>query len=139
MGQSQKTRERLEEVCKSCPERFFKDGLFDYEKAKNIYLPDRSFKREKSYYAQIMKAVKNRKELLPASVGLSDAEIQTCFKELILAKLICVSNQTDKPTTLDFIPTPTGEEWGRMKKKVEWVVKQIAELTPNEINIGRIA
>lgn len=139
MGQKTKAKERLEEICRLYPERFFKDGIFDHEKAKDIYLPDRNFKREKSYYAQIMKAVRNRKELLPASVCLSDAEIQVCFKELILAKLICVSNQTDKPTTLDFILTPDGENWDDMKSKVEWVINQIAKLTPNEINIGKTA
>lgn len=130
MSRVQNTKGRLREICLLYPERFFDNTVFNEEKAKNIYLPDRTFKREKAYYAQIMKAIKVRKELLPLSVGLSNADIKICFDELLQANLIRCTNQTNNPTTLDFMLTLRGEEWGKMRNKVKWLIEQIAKLVP---------
>lgn len=136
MSYIQRNKDRLEQICRLYPERFFEDGVFNKHKASDIYLPDKTFKRRGAYYAQIMKAICQRKELLPKSIGLSDEEVQACLQVLVKAEMVTCINHSDSPTTLDFIATLNGEEWLQRKNKVNWLIARVETITPNSININ---
>lgn len=116
-----KLKQRLEEVCRSAPDRFVKDGQICIpEEASPIYIPDRRYKSD-VVYPQLLKAVQTRREVIPESLHYSAEEIADCLI-LLASNGLIQAVDTSKPTTLCYILTPEGESYfvkGGVKRLVE--------------------
>lgn len=126
---------RLEEICRLAPERFVVDGKINIaDTTEPLYVPDKNYKSQGAGYAHLLKACVKRREVIPASLGLSEIDTYAYLEQLVKQGLIVPGDQS-KRTTLRYIPTVRGEDWLSWKNKVKRLFEIITPIV-HDISIN---